>query len=296
MSLLKEKTTWALFLASCSNPEIRHVQDVAFGLSCLERAGIDPIDIKIYVDGSDRHSIEQLVSSGSDNKHAIYTSNDFFADLAKNKNDNLVLFVTGHGGVLGIEGPAPISPHKLISEIKTSPNLKRAVVYLGQCYAGVFNYIGAGNRVKPDAQGADVILIGATNLYESISVSTSENLPGGQVQWVANFFLLYVFKWISAPIDVDGDGKATIIDSFKFAGVASNTQNKKLKIDSFKRSMDLHARILAARDDVNSHPGNAAKLLTLRAVEDQAIGELSIRYTHQESWILNAIPAQSWEI
>lgn len=296
MSFIGENTTWALLLSSNGNPESRHVQDIAFGLFCLENAGIDPSHIRIYIDGSGRHSIEQFVSSGSHNHHNVYNSNDFFADLAKNTNDNLVVFVTGHGTPYGIDGQAPISPHRMITEIKSSPNLKRAVVYLGQCYAGVFNYIGAGNRLTPGSAGADVVLIGATNLYESISVPTTENLPSGQAQWVANFFLLYVFKWISAPIDIDGDGISTIIDSFKFAGAASNMQNKKLKIDSFRRSMDLHARLLQAREDVTQHPGDATKILTVTALETQVIEELSVRYTHQEPWILNAIPAQSWQI
>jgi hypothetical protein len=296
MSFIGGKTTWALLLSSNGNTENRHVQDIAFGLSCLENAGIDPASIRIYIDGSGRHSIEQFVSLGSRNRHTVYNSTDFFADLSRNTNDNLVVFVTGHGNLRGIEGQAPISPHRLITDIKSSPSLKRAVVYLGQCYAGVFNYIGAGNRLTPRSAGPDVVLIGATNLYESISVSTTENLPSGQAQWVANFFLLYVFKWISTPIDVDGDGVSTIIDSFKFAGVASNVQNKKLKIDSFRSSMDLHARLLQAREDVINNPGDITKVLNVTALETLIIKELSVRYTHQEPWILNAIPAQSWEI
>ena len=52
MGLLADKTKWVLFLASSSEPEDRHVSDLAFGIYCLENRGINPADIFIYIDGN----------------------------------------------------------------------------------------------------------------------------------------------------------------------------------------------------------------------------------------------------
>lgn len=296
MSFIREDTRWVLFLSSNGRPEDRHIQDLAFGLYCLESAGIDKKSISIYIDGPDRHLISQLISTGSLNTHQVHEANDFFAHQAANISKNIVIFVTGHGSIDGIDGSTPISPYKLISCIKDSPNLERAVVYLGQCYAGVFNYVGAGSNHGQGQKNVNVVLMGATSLHESISSSTTENLPAGQMQWLANIFLLHVFKWISTPKDVDGDGKKTIIDSYKYAGVVSNMQNKEIKMGSFVRCVDLHAKYFSAKEECDQNPSDAMLALKMQAYDSQYQQELQIGYIHQECWILNAVPAQSWEI
>ncbi|MBH4059366.1 hypothetical protein I5M30_05500 [Pseudomonas aeruginosa] len=295
MSLIKSSTRWVLFLSCNADPEHRHIMDLAFGLQSLESAGVNANDICIYIDGQDRSLIQQLISNGSTNNYVIKESKDFFADQVNNVYENLVLFVTGHGSIQGIDAPQPISPYALLRAIKTTPNLKSAIVYLGQCQAGIFNYIGAGRRVgQAGAAEPEVILIGATNLHESLSSSTQETMVNGQTSWVANLFLLNVFKWISSPIDIDGDGKITVIDSYKYAGAASNTINKSIKITAFVRSIELHGKWMAARqaDQMNS---TQQTKLTLQALETQYESELGVHYIHQECWILNSIPAQSIE-
>lgn len=295
MSLIKSSTKWVLFLSSSVDSEHRHIMDLAFGLQCLESAGIDRKDIHIYIDGRDRILINQLISSGTNNNYTVMESKDFFHDQTNNKHDNLVIFVTGHGSIRGIDAPHPITPYALLRSIKQTPHLKSAVAYLGQCHAGIFNYIGAGRKVGQNGVAEpEVILIGATNLHESLSSSTSETLVSGPTPWVANLFLLSVFKWISSPIDVDGDGKLTVIDSYKYAGVSSNIINKSIKINSFVRSLDLHDKWMAARAAHQASPSVQSQL-ALRALQTQYESELEVRYTHQECWILNSIPAQSIE-
>ncbi|WP_218918491.1 hypothetical protein [Pseudomonas alkylphenolica] len=267
--------------------------DLAFGLMCIEQAGVDPKDIFIYVDGKDRVLVSQLLALGTANSYKIGSSSDFFADISGNGYENLVLFVTGHGSIEGIDAAVPITPYALLKAIKSSPELKSAIAYLGQCHAGIFNYIGAG-RSGRNPSDPDVILIGATNLHESLSSSTTEDFLGQQITWVANLFLLSVFKWLTAGVDVDGDGKLTVIDSYKYAGVTSNSVNKNIKIGSFVRSIDLHQRWKDAQSDHSTNP-SPAKKLALQALEEQYVSELGVRYTHQECWILNSIPAQCVE-
>jgi len=295
MGLKAGGTKWVLLLASSKQPEPRHILDLAFGLYCLESAGVAPADIAIYIDGADRAPILQWIGMGSTNAYVIKLSSDLFTDLAQNAYENIVIFVTGHGGIQGIDAPVVITPSALLMGIKSAPNLVNAVLYLGQCYAGVFNYIGAGRtQLGTGPAEPSVIIIGATNLHGSLSGSTQEQVGAVVLPWVANLFLLHVFKWISNPVDVDGDGKHTVIDSYKYAGAMANDTSKNLKINSFVRSFDLHSKWLAAGQAHSTGP-NVQTQLALQAAGTQLEAELQVHYTHQESWILNAIPAQRLE-
>lgn len=57
MGLMQDATKWVLFLASPEEPEERHVLDLAFGLHCLESAGVSSENIEIYIDGDNRQNI-----------------------------------------------------------------------------------------------------------------------------------------------------------------------------------------------------------------------------------------------
>ncbi|MBM6635430.1 hypothetical protein JTF12_13940 [Leclercia adecarboxylata] len=297
MGLIQENTKWVLFLSSSEeDPEHRHILDIAYGIFSLENSGVHQSDIHIYIDGHDRETILELISTATSYNYNIKVTDDFFTDNQYNNYENMVIFVTGHGSINGIDHNPPITPYQLLNTIKSTPNLLKSIVYLGQCYAGVFNYIGAGRAHGKESQrSADVIFIGATNLHESLSTSTTESCLNGDVSWVANLFLLHVFKWISSPIDVDGDNKKTIIDSYKYAGVSSNAMNKGIKIRSFVNSMKLHSQWTIAQNTHASSPTTQNEL-SLKAITEQYVGELTINYTHQECWILNAIPAQFIEI
>lgn len=295
MSLINGSTRWVLFLASSGEPEDRHILDLAFGLHCLEVAGIAPANIAIYIDGVDRKLISQLVGSGSPNSYTVKASSDFFNDQQQNTYENLVMFITGHGSIHGIDAPNPIRPYPLLKAVKDSPNLGQAVLYLGQCHAGIFNYIGAG-RAAVDTRKSDpnVIIIGATSLHESVSASTTEQVGQSPLTWHANVFLLHLFKWISSPKDVDGDGKTTVIDSFKYAGAMANSANKSMKITTFHQSIDLRTRFTAA-EQFHQTQQTIASETALRAARTNYLSVMDVWHVHQESWILNAIPAQAIE-
>jgi hypothetical protein len=303
MGLMQDATKWVLFLASPEEPEERHVLDLAFGLHCLESAGVSSENIEIYIDGDNRQNIISWMSIGSNNPYEILPTEQFFNTQGANAHSNLVMFVTGHGGPNGIAGKQDITPYLLLTTLKTMPGLEKAIVYLGQCFAGVFNYIGAGSgrfKASVERKEADVIFIGATNLHSSLSLSTKENVsseddPSKEFNWIANVFLYNVFKWFSKPVDIDGDGRITIIDSYKFAGSYSNIMNKDFRVNSFVASVDLHSvwkDAVKARDAENT-PQSA---MDLSMIEKRYVNILSNSHTHQECWILNAIPAQFIEI
>ncbi|MEA5105176.1 hypothetical protein [Pantoea sp. S18] len=292
MGLFTANTKWVLFLSSHDEPEDRHITDLAHGVFCLESKGIKKESIAVYIDGKNRRNIEKLFSVGTSNAYTIKSTDTFFSDSAQNTYENIVMFVTGHGNSNGLDSSPPITPYKLLDSLKSTPELKKAVIYLGQCFAGVFNYLPAGKRGKEDK---DVIFMGATSLHESLSTSTTENVNGIDLPWVANQFLLHVFKWISSPQDIDGDGKNTVIDSYKYAGISSNMMNRRTKILSFVDAVNIHEQWQFAKKDHEQDVADADKLLTFRALDQQYYSKLNINYIHQECWILNSVPAQQIE-
>ncbi|HCE1608078.1 TPA: hypothetical protein NJY97_005255 [Vibrio parahaemolyticus] len=309
-----------------SMPESRHIQDLVFGVMCLEKAGIKPGDIYIYIDGDNKSLISSHFQLGTAHSYPIKDTSEFFQDLKTYSHDNLVMFVSGHGCLDGIAATPSISPHKLTDTLKSSPNLKHSVVYLGQCYAGTFNYM----NVAPSEESPNcVIFVGATGLHESLSIPTKEVFLESTdgYPWVANVFLLHIFKWISAPKDVDDDGKLTIIDSYKYAGFHSNMSRKDSKLSSFhflsRSSIDLADSFKALESAQRAHTKcleriqlapNGREVLNhlavakgtyqnlmgaqikYRSCEKEYIQQSSTYNVHQECWILNSIPAQSLEL
>ncbi|PWI32157.1 hypothetical protein DI392_17510 [Vibrio albus] len=303
MSLISNNTKWVLFLASSeANPEDRHILDLVYGLACLERAGIQSNDIHIYVDGKDRANINNLFQIASSNTYSIKTSEGFFVDMQGNTHENMVMFITGHGSERGIDAVKPITPHCLLESLKSAPKLDKAVVYLGQCFAGIFNYVKAGRIGSQKNKVPNIIFIGATELQESLSTSTAEVFPTNPnpVSWPANLFLLHVFKWISSPFDVDGDSLNTIMDSYKYAGVMTNRSHKHIKANEFIKLMDAYGELKDAQGIAGTTTGDPQvdmmNKVRLQAMERQYLQSSYINNVHQECWILNSIPAQGIEI
>lgn len=312
--LLSHATTtkWVLFLASSSDPEHRFLFDIAFGVYCLESKGVNPADIFIYIDGNNRNDMDSIVSVGTPHTYNIKPTKDFFTDCAQNTHKNIMMFFTGHGSINGLDANIPITPCMLLDSLKRAPSLERAVLYLGQCYSGVFNYVKAnkGARRPDGTDDPEVIFIGATNLHESLSSNTQEQLHNGSYSWCANIFLLHLFKWISNPVDIDGDGHYTVMDSYKYAGVMSNKANKGSKVGSFFNSIKLHGEYMEAKaiheqyehdylELIKVSPG-AQKILKpfidMKAAETKYVNQLDVHLVHQECWILNSIPSQKIEL
>ena len=226
-----KETAW-LFLLPVSNkgqnPENRHVMDLAFGVYKLESAGISRDNIFIAIDGADYEKISEVIEQFTGSKHRIY-STDEIETLRSDATfcSNLVLFVFGHGHELGLSSYKIITPHVLLSEIQKSANIEKAVIYLGPCFSGIFNYLEISGQQK-------IIFVGSTKFYSSIASRATEQVAGGKKpSWIANFFLLGVFKWFSSPVDIDGDGRYTIMDSYKFVSIYSNSVYANIKKSDF---------------------------------------------------------------
>jgi hypothetical protein len=302
MGLLADSSHWIFLLPASPEAEERHIYDIAYGVFCLEKKGINPENITIMIDG-DKKRITALMQIASANQYQIYNSSDLNTILQNNTYGNIILFVTGHGSINGLASNPPIKPHPFLHSIRTAPNLKYGVVYLGQCYAGIFNYMPVRNVSKKGRTPieAPLVIIGATNLFESISTKTTETFTRSQNSWSANMFLLNLFQWILNPIDVDGDNKYTIMDSYKCAGINTNDLYKRIKLVDNIRTRNLSSKIDKLIIECEALKSSAniqeygKKQLQLRALQNIYEDSLNIRFNHQEPWILNATLAQKME-
>jgi hypothetical protein len=149
---------------------------------------------------------------------------------------------------------------------------------------------------------APLVVIGATSLYETISTTmTTENFLKTTNSWTANMFLFNLFQWTLNPIDVDGDGKYTVMDSYKCAGTNTNDLYKKLKLLDNMRTRNIafeidklvrECQMLQLSGRIQEFKIKQLQLHSQRKIYEDS---LNMRFNHQEPWILNATLAQDIE-
>ena len=209
-----------------------------------------------------------------------------------------LLFLPVMGDEKGIMGRKVIQPEPFYKLIRERGELKNVVVVLGQCYAGVFNYTNArayrdketGEQLSPN-----MIVLGATNLHESISTPfTGTSLCGDRI-WVANTFLAFFFGWIRDPRDIDGDGRYSVTDAFKYAAIFSNRLHKKAKGLGVIEGLVAYDKFKEVGQSLDSNPKNEQLNLELKSLAKVIENELDTRFVHQESWILNVEKARELE-
>lgn len=300
------ETRFFLLCPSKVESEERHVSDVLWGIFCLESIGVLPQQIHLFIDASDFTLLNQMMKQATVNSYTINDSSNFIGLLAsENSYKNVFVFVTGHGDYQGIEGRQVITPHLLTSSLLNNQHLEKAVVFLGQCYAGIFNHVDI--RSKKDLNGKlispEIVLAGATNLFESLSSSLNEKMLGDkQVSWIANSFLAYCFNWLRFQIDIDGDGHPTVMDCFKFAGAMSNSKNQNAKSLGLDSLLALYEALKVVNEaigriiDANQQQQLQQLLLERMTLKKRINEQRNIGFVHQEPWILNSFVAQSFII
>lgn len=289
MSLLSDETLW-IFLLNYVGEASRHVCDVANGISSLEKQKIKQHNIKLVTDAN-KEILDEYMQKFTKQNYELNHPNNLEEIVKNTKCENIVVFVFGHGGLEdGIIGNPSMKPYKFLNILKGNAQTKNIIVYLSQCFAGVFNYVDL-NTSPPN-----IVFIGATNLYPSISATTCES------GWLANLFLLNLFEWIRNPIDIDGDGKCTVIDSYKYAGAKTNKYCIQCKSYNFEYIIELLKMKKASHEKIGKmileHCDKKSinlELCNLDAIEAKLNECQTMHYNTQEPWILNANPAQKIE-
>ena len=112
MGLISNKTRWIFILPSAKSvkTEERHIQDIAFGVKCLLKKGIDSSNIDIFIDNNIPAVTEYCFSTFSvPMPKEIFETSQLEGVLKKNKKHNAVVFITGHGSPKGIFNYMPLS-------------------------------------------------------------------------------------------------------------------------------------------------------------------------------------------
>ena len=287
-------TRWFFLLPASNEAEDRHIYDVAFGIRVLLQKRIRYEDIVVFID---RYSKAKLEAVFSEMKiplpSKIYAVDELCTVLDGNIYRNAVVFVTGHGSSRGLDSTPPITPYELYEKFQCTANFRRVVFYFGQCYAGIFDYMPLSTHLGLNEHSkCKMVAIGSTGLSTSISMPIK--IDG--IKWVANIFLLYVFLWILDSKDVDGDGKFTVMDSFKAATINTNRSLQKQKKQEGLQTIPQYIMLVACiqklseKDTPDSDKDNIyLEKLALEKKLEQAIG------IYQMPWILNATIAMSTE-
>lgn len=290
MGLKTEKTTWIFLLASQSEPEIRHVYDVKFGIDALVHSGIAIKDINIIIDSNEKSSLQIIRETNGFANKTIYKSSKLKELFEKNSYDNIVLFVNGHGNYRGLDSNPRITPYDLLDSLQNANNLKKGIVFLGQCFAGIFNYMPVMKREKNGKQLPPLVVIGSTGLHSSIS-SSLVTKESAEYSYPVNVFFYYLFEWIKKPEDIDGDGICSLMDAYKYVGYCVTKFSSHQKINNLmKRKKDedrFCEEIKKIKDEKISDREKETIKTTIQALKEK----LLLYDNNQKSWILNAIEA-----
>lgn len=219
--------------------------------------------------------------------------------LAELRNKELVVIVGGHGSLEhGIAVRSGISPYVLVESIRKYKRIRNAVVLLSQCYSGHFNFVEAESRNRKDAA---IVLMGGTNFVASYGVPKAfyikviqnerfkklvtlfENDDSVYVNAASaiNPFLLSFLEWFVFSFDLDGDGKSSLMDCYKY--IAGRTEEI---ITSFRSKLvsDTIAEMLV------KHKSEMTATELGEFFESQFNDAFSVMQT---PWILNSRRAQT---
>ncbi len=287
MNLFCSNTLW-IFISG--NDESRFIGDIRFGLTVLRSKGINDENIRIFIDGEQNLIHARFGEELGSNE--VLSISLLEEELLKDAYKNVVLFTTGHGNEFGLDGNNPVSPHELLRIIRTIPDLERGLFAIGQCYAGIFNYLEA--KPSKDSNEAEFCILGSAGFSPSLSSPglTEDQTPKelidlyGLEKWTANVFLFYFFLWLFEPKDIDGNSKLTVMDAFKYASIKTNRYlNENKKYQSYRSTVQIQEytellKTINLSDD--------EKLAYLQLIDST----LEILHTYQEPFICNSWFAQ----
>lgn len=282
MHLIDHNNTCWVFVSDST--EARHVYDVIHAVSVLRAKGVPKESIRFFTD--DPQAGQFTTAFDCPNPLPIAS---FDGELASLQGfEYSVITFTGHGGIDGIGHPVKISAHSLVTAARSTPGIKLAVIALTQCFAGTFNFIDA--RSNPP-----IVMLGAANLSMSLStpIRLAQAIQGQGVtlqQWVANAFMFYLFRWIMNPRDIDGDGKITLLDAYKYSGSSASGEIIGLKPDVFMDAQRLtnDIRQLAYDVQAGTTPNDLAAQLRFLSLRKELELKVSLLHSGQEPWLLHA--------
>lgn len=258
------------------NDKERFIKDIFHGVYVLQKIGIQGNRITIVSDW-------ESLAWEAQNFEPLCPINpqDVYSHIETIDAENLFVIFCCHGGLSGIGGVDSIRPNNLINAIKNNSKVSNCLVFLGQCYAGVFNYTNVSDDNKR------IVYIGATGMRSGLSTLMKWNiLPNVSMMWCANIAVYYMFEWLETPFDVDNDGRYSIMDLYKYVSYKTNIKTELIEKEEEQKFLDMK---ISAEINKQLHSERSDIIMTLDAKAVDVLYQYII--PHQDCWILNAIPA-----
>lgn len=269
---LNSKTKFIFILTSSTKVEDRFLYDAELCLRVLLHKGASLSDVIIATD-SDESIV--LAKCSSMIGATFVTSQQLLSTIHELKCNNLIILTDCHGSIRGIDAKHPIMPYPLTEAIKQNCALKNVIVFFGQCYAGIYNWVDITDSHK------NIVYIGATGFDSSLSYGMA------QIPWSANISLVALGQWLHTPVDIDGDGSLTVRDLFKYIAWFTNSVTDEIEKKQTSDLVDAKVDLKIAMKEQGKSTDTMAKL-EQEAIE--ALGNYIV--PHQTPWILNAKCAQ----
>lgn len=265
-------TKFLFIVTSSDKIEDRFLYDAEICIHTVHGKGVQLSDIVIATD-SDNSII--LAKCPSMHGATFVTSQQLLYTINTLECENLIILVDCHGSIDGIDAKSPIKPYPFTTAVKTNSFVKNVVVFFGQCYAGIFNWVDVRQEEK------NIIYIGATGFDSSLSYGVSG------LQWSANISLIAFFSWLLSPKDIDGDGAITVMDLYKFIAISTHYVTDDIEKQQTTKLVDAKVELKLAMKERGSSSEAMTKL------EQEAIEALeNYMVPHQDPWLLNASSAQ----
>jgi hypothetical protein len=273
---ISEGSKFILIATSSRYLEDRFMYDINYGIEILKSLGVASNDIIVITD-TPQNTLVAKCANMSD--VVFYMSSSLKYVIENSKCENLFVISCCHGSIDGIDSVTPIKPFTLNQSIKNNKYTKNVIVFLGQCFAGIFNFIDVRDENK------NIVYIGATNIDTSLSYMMNG------CGWVANISVLAFFQWINKPLDIDGDGKCSISDLYKYISFITNSVTKEIEKIQNYHLVDASVKLKLEEEQAKS-TGKLISQITMDAVE------IIRNYVvpHQNPWILNAIAASNMKL
>ncbi|WP_337659512.1 hypothetical protein [Butyricimonas virosa] len=252
--------------------EDRFLYDVNYGIGILKSRGVADEDIIVITDVTTGTWVEKYGNMINISFHASSTLDSVIENA---ECDNLFVVSCCHGSMDGIDSVTPIKPFALNQALKNNKYAKNILVFLGQCYAGIFNFMDVRDKEK------NIVYIGATDINTSLSCK----LNG--YEWVVNISVVALFKWLESPRDVDGDGVYSVTDLYKFISCFTNNVTNEIEKRQTTHLIDASVRLKLEEARISSSQNPFMSQIAKDAVE--AIKNYIV--PHQNTWMLNAIAA-----
>lgn len=282
-SFFKIKTTNTSWVFVSAYTEEVDLDDLMFALLSLRNTGVPADKIFVFTD----HPVPQVHLKHFTGIHIGKLDEIDKTYVGLIKTENVIATVLGHGGHVGIKSFSgkTIAPHPFVEMLKSPAEVKSVAVVLGQCYAGLFNYL----NVRGNTQ---VCILGATNLHLSLATLTEVECSfhgigiddKAKIEWVANIFLMRFFTWIGLKEDVDGDGLVSILDGYRHAGALTNDELRKFKVSNEKNIEEFESELTRLLALTTKSELDLANIRRLQKVIDDGN---EVKNLHQEPWVLH---------